>query len=223
MLSLAVAVMAIALPDSLNPSLIGAELFLAAQPHAGRRTVAFTVAAFSVTLVVGIALTAGLADIIVSLLPKPGRTLKYSAVVVGGAVLLAGGAFVWLRRRTLAHRDRPRVDRVQESHQSGAVMGAGIAGLEVLTAFPYFAAITLIGGSEVSAPAKLFLLVLYCLVYTLPLIAIAVVCVAMGPRADEVLQPVNDWVRARWPFIVGPLAFVIGLGVTAYGIVQLTR
>jgi cytochrome c biogenesis protein CcdA len=222
-LSLAVAVMAIALPDSLNPSLIGAELFLAAQPHAGRRTVAFTLAAFTVTLVVGIALTAGLADIIVSALPKPGRTLKYSAVVIGGAVLVIGGTVVWLRRRTLAHRDRPRVEHVQESHQSGAVMGAGIAGLEVLTAFPYFAAITLIGGSEVSAPAKLFLLVLYCVVYTLPLIAIAIVCVAMGPRADEVLQPVNDWVRARWPFIVGPLAVVIGLGVTAYGVAQLAR
>ncbi len=222
MLSLAVAVVAIALPDSLNPSLIGAELFLAAQPHAGRRTVAFTVAAFSVTLVVGIALTLGLADLIVSVLPKPGRTLKYSAVAIGGAVLVIGGAVVWLRRRSLSHRDRPRVEHVRESHQSGAVMGAGIAGIEVLTAFPYFAAITLIGGSEVSAPEKLLLLVLYCFVYTLPLIAIAVVCVAMGPRADEVLRPINDWVRARWPFIVGPLAVVIGVGVLAYGIVKLT-
>jgi len=74
----------------------------------------------------------------------------------------------------------------------------------------------------VSAPEKLLLLVLYCFVYTLPLIAIAVVCVAMGPRADEVLRPINDWVRARWPFIVGPLAVVIGVGVLAYGIVKLT-
>jgi len=46
--------------------------------------------------------------------------------------------------------------------------------------------------------------------------------VAMGPRADEVLRPINDWVRARWPFIVGPLAVVIGVGVLAYGIVKLT-
>jgi cytochrome c biogenesis protein CcdA len=222
-LSLAVAVMAIALPDSLNPSLIGAELFLATQPHPGRRTVAFTLAAFSVMLVVGIALAVGLGDLIVSLLPKPGRTLKYAMVVTGGVVLLVGGAVVWLRRRTLAHRDTPRADQARDTHQSGALMGAGIAGLELFTAFPYFAAIALIGGSEVSNASKLALLVLYCLVYTAPLIAIAIACVVMGSRADAKLRPINEWMLARWPAIVGPLAFVIGIGVTAYGVVQLTR
>ena len=45
------------------------------------------------------------------------------------------------------------------------LVGSGIAALEVLTAFPYFAAIALIVGSSTSGSAKLFLLVLYCVVY----------------------------------------------------------
>jgi hypothetical protein len=66
-------------------------------------------------------------------------------------------------------------------------MGAGIAGLELLTAFPYFAAIAMIVGSGVSDAGKLFLLTLYCVVYTLPLIAIAILIAVMGKRAERML------------------------------------
>ena len=74
MLSLAIAVIAIALPDSINPTLIAAELLVAAGPRPGIRALAFTIAAATVTLVAGFALALGLGDLIVSLLPKPGRT-----------------------------------------------------------------------------------------------------------------------------------------------------
>ena len=101
-------------------------------------------------------------------------------------------------------------------------MGAGISGLELLTAFPYFAAIGMIVGSGVSNPEKLSLLVLYCIVYTLPLIAIAVVFAVTGKRAEDILRPVGDWLFANWPVIVGPITATIGIGVLAFGIVQLT-
>ena len=68
-------------------------------------------------------------------------------------------------------------------------MGAGIAGLELLTAFPYFAAIAMIAGSGVSDVGKLSLLVLYCVIYTLPLIAIAVVIAIMGLRPNGSFDP----------------------------------
>ena len=84
-------------------------------------------------------------------------------------------------------------------HGSSGLMGAGIAGLELLTAFPYFAAIAMIVGSGVSNTAKLSLLILYCVVYTLPLIAIAVLFTVMGTRAERILRPVGDWLFAHWP------------------------
>jgi cytochrome c biogenesis protein CcdA len=219
-LKLAVAVVAIALPDCINPTLIGGELFVATGPHPRRRTAAFTLAAWTVTFVFGLAFALGLGDLILSFLPKPGETVKYELITAAGAVLVVGGTVVWIRRKALAGSDP--TDHRRQSHGSSALIGAGIAGLELLTAFPYFAAIAMIVGSGVSNAAKLSLLVLYCIIYTLPLIAIAGVFAVMGQRAERILRPVGDWLFAHWPMIVGPLTATIGIGVLAFGIVQLT-
>ena len=219
MSKLAVAVVAIALADCINPSLIGGELFVATGPHPRHQTIAFTVAAWTVTFVVGLALVLGLGDLILALVPKPGRTLKYGLITAAGVVLMIGGAVVWIRRRSLVSAEAS--DEPHESHRPAAVMGAGIAGLELLTAFPYFAAIAMIVGSGVSDAGKLFLLALYCVIYTLPLIAIAVLIAVMGKRAERMLEPVGDWLSAHWPVVVAPLTAAFGIGVLAFGIVQL--
>ena len=217
---LAVAVVAIALADCINPSLIGGELFVATGQHPRRKTIAFTVAAWTVTFVFGLALALGLGDLILALVPKPGRTVKYGLITAGGVVLMIGGAVVWMRRRSLVSAEAS--DDRQESHEPAALMGAGIAGLELLTAFPYFAAIAMIVGSGSSSVGKLFLLILYCVIYTLPLIAIAGLIVVMGERAEHILGPVGDWLSAHWPVVVAPLTAVFGIGVLAFGIVQLS-
>ena len=103
MLKLAVAVVAIALADSVNPSLIGGELFVATGEHPRRQTTAFTAAALLVTFVFGFALALGLGDLILSLVPKPGRTVKYGLIIFAGIVLVFGGAVVWIRRKTLVN------------------------------------------------------------------------------------------------------------------------
>ncbi len=220
MLKLVVAVVAIALPDCINPSLIGAELFVATGPHPRRRTAVFTLAAWTVTLVFGLAVALGLGDLILSLLPRPGATLKYALIAAAGLVLVLGGAAVWIRREGLAS-SKPLDDR-RTSGGSAGLIGAGIAGLELLTAFPYFAAIAMIVGSGVSNAAKLSLLVLYCVVYTLPLIAIAVLFALTGKRAERVLRPAGDWLLAHWPVIAGPLTATIGIGVLTFGLVELS-
>jgi cytochrome c biogenesis protein CcdA len=219
MLKLAIAVVAIALPDCINPSLIGGELFVATGPHPRWRTAAFALAAWAVTFVFGVAFALGLGDLILSLVPKPGATLKYALIAGAGLVLLIGGTVVWIRRKALTSSE-PTHDR-RTSHGSAALVGAGIAGLELLTAFPYFAAIAMIVGSGVSNAEKLSLLVLYCVVYVLPLIAIAALFAVMGERAERMLRPVGDWLLAHWPLIVGPLTATIGIGVLAFGLVQL--
>jgi Sap, sulfolipid-1-addressing protein len=115
---------------------------------------------------------------------------------------------------------KDRDDR-DEPHRPAALMGAGIAGLELLTAFQYFAAIAMIAGSGALDFGKLSLLVLYCVIHTLPLIAIAVVIAIMGERAERFLRPVGDWLSAHWPVVVAPLTAAFGIGVLAYGIVEL--
>ena len=66
MLKLALAVVAIALPDSINPSLIVGQLFVATGGRPRLRTAAFTVGAFTITFAVGLALALGLGDLILS-------------------------------------------------------------------------------------------------------------------------------------------------------------
>jgi hypothetical protein len=220
-LSLAVAVVAIALPDSINPSLIAAELFLAAGQHPGRRTMVFALAALTVTFLFGLALALGLGDLILSVVPKPGATVKYALFTAAGVVLLIGGIVVWMRRKALGSPGSPS-DAGHRSHGSPVLLGGGIAALELLTAFPYFAAIAMIVGSSASDPGKVWLLVLYCVVYTLPLIGIAIVCLVRGNRAEDLLRPVVEWMFTRWPVIVGPLAGVIGVALTSFGIVKLS-
>jgi cytochrome c biogenesis protein CcdA len=220
MLKLSLAVVAIALADCINPSLIGGELFVATGEHPRRKTIAFTLAAWTVTFVVGVALALGLGDLILGLVPKPGRTAKYALITAAGFVLVVGAAVVWLRRGSLVNTDESPDQH--SSHRPAVLMGAGIAGLELLTAFPYFAAIAMIVGSGASGAGRLLLLILYCVIYTLPLIVIAVLIAVMGERAERILGPVGTWLSAHWPAVAAPLTAAFGIGVLAFGIVQLS-
>jgi hypothetical protein len=217
---LALTVVAIALPDCINPSLIGGELLMATGLHPRRRAILFTASAFAVTLGFGIAFALGLGDLILSLAPKPGPTVKYSLVTAAGAVLITGGGAIWLRRKALVSSGSANPH--PSPHGSPVLIGGGIAGFELLTAFPYFAAIALIVGSGVSNGGKLLLLVLYCVVYTLPLTVIAIVLVLLGDRGERMLRPVGEWLMGHWPLVVAPLTVLLGIGVLAYGIVQLS-
>ena len=222
MLNLAIAVGAIALPDSVNPSLILAALYLAAGPHPRRRTAAFAATAFAVTFAGGLVVALGLGDLILSIVPKPGHTLKYSLILAAGVVLLIGAVVIWALRDTLARRTSPQAEKARAPGGSAVLLGAGIAGVELLSAFPYFAAIALIAGSSVSQAEKLLLLVFYNVIYALPVIAIAVVCAVMGSRAEGLLARMRVRVVMRWPWIVAPLAGAVGAALIAYGVVRLT-
>ncbi len=219
-LSLALVVSAIALPDSINPSLILADLYLAAGPNPVRRTAVFAIAVFVVTLLGGVLIMLGLAELVSSLLPKLSSEVKYALITAGGVSLGLGGIGIWMKRGVLADRS-PKAKPNRSGGQSAVLIGAGIAGVELLTAFPYFAAITIIVGSSASTPGKVFLLGIYNLAYVLPLIGISIVCAVMGPRASGFLNRIRDEVLNRWPVVVAPLAVVLGIGLTAFGTLRL--
>jgi len=218
--ALSLAVIGIALPDSLNPSLIVAAVYLAPGARSTRRMVAFTAAAFAVTLAGGLVVALGVGDLILSLLPKVSPTLKYKLMTGFGVALIVGGAVIWWRRGSLT-TDEPHERRDPTSTGSAGLLGAGIASVEFLTAFPYFAAIAMVVGSSQPTGSKAVLIVLYNIVYVLPLIAITIVAAVMGDRAERVLEPIGTWVATRWPIVVAPLVSVVGIALLAYGIVRL--
>lgn len=219
--ALALAVVAIAIPDSLNPSLVIASVYFALGPHPVRRTLAFALAAFAVTLAGGLAIALGMGDLILSLLPKLSRTVKWKVLTVVGILLVCGGAAIWWRRDSLAS-DPPSSRRELKEGGSPVLVGAGIAGLELATAFPYFAAIAMILGASVALTGRVFLLVLYNVIYVVPLIAIVIACAVLGDGAARLVSPLGDWIATRWPFVVAPLTEAAGIALTAYGIAQLT-
>ena len=221
MAGLALAVVAIALPDSLNPSLIVADAYLTLGPGSVLRTAAFTIGAFAVTLAGGLVIALGLGDLIVSLLPKLSHAVKYEVVTGLGAALAGGGVVIWWRRDSLAGGEPPEPKERPGGGGSAVLMGSGIAGLELLTAFPYFAAIAMIAGSSEPAGGKVALLILYDLVYVLPLIAITVACLIWGERAARRLQPIADWIAIHWPAVVAPAVSLVGVGLAIYGIARL--
>lgn len=217
MAELAVAITLIALPDSLNPSLILTELVIAGGPHPRRGTAVFTLAAMATTFAGGLALAFGLADLIVALVPKPSHTVRDIVTVAIGAALVSAGAVLWSRR----HRAATQIDAERALHHASALLGVGIAGVELATAFPYFAAIALVVDADVSTGQKVVLLALYNVVYALPLIAIATVCAVLGSSAKRLLGPVSDWLVGRWPAVMALLTGVVGIAVVAYGVARL--
>ena len=219
--ALTLAVILVALPDSLNPTLIVAAIYLTLGPTPVRSTLAFTISAFAVTLAAGLAIALGVGDLILSVLPKVSPATKWKLITAAGVVVACFGVVIWWRRRSLADTEPPSHRPPAQHSGSPVTLGAGIAGLEVLTAFPYFAAIAMVIGSSVSLGAKAFLLVLYNVIYVLPLIAIVVVCAVMGRRRERVLTPVGDWIATRWPVVVSPIAVLAGVGLAVYGIMHL--
>lgn len=225
MAALALAVVAIALPDSLNPTLIVGAVYLALGSHPVRRTLAFTISAFVVTLLGGLLIALGLGDLILSALPKLSRAVKWETMTIVGAALVFGAGLIWWRRGSLADSEPPSRRKPADAAREGGsavLMGGGIAGVEFLTAFPYFAAIAMVLGASVSAAGKLFLLVLYNLIYVLPLIAIVISCAVMGEEGGRRLAPIGDWIAMRWPTVVAPMVGAVGVGLTVCGIVQLS-
>jgi len=219
--ALALAVVGIALPDSLNPSLIVAAVYLAVGPRPFRQTLVFTVSAFVVTLAGGLVVALGLGDLILSLLPKLSDKAKWRVMTVVGVALVAGGVALYWRRKSLAADEPPSRRPRPGGGTSSALMGASIAGIEFLTAFPYFAAIAMVVGSSVSPGQKVFLIVLYNVVYILPLIALVIACAVMGEKGGRLVAPIGDWIAMRWPIVAAPLIGAAGVALSAYGITQL--
>jgi cytochrome c biogenesis protein CcdA len=218
MAKLVLAIILIAVPDSVNPSLILTELVLAGGPHPRRSTAIFTVAAMATTFAGGLALALGLGDVILSLLPKPSTVVRDSVTAGAGAVLITAGLLLWIRRERAAarvHSDRP-------PNRAAAVLGVAIAGVELLSALPYFAAIALIVGSDVSDVQKVILLLLYNVVYALPLIAIAAMTAVAESNAQRLLTPVTARLMRYWPSLVASLSVVVGIALVAYGGARLT-
>lgn len=211
-------VISIGIADSLNPTTIAPALYLAAGDHARRQVAEFTAAVFAVYLLGGLAIALGPGQLLLAVVPKPGRHLGYVLEIVAGAAMLVAAAMLWAYRGRLSQTRAPEIN---PRGRSSAILGATITAVELPTAFPYFAAIAALVGADVDVPRLVFLLVVFNVCFIAPLLVILGVLTFAGPNAQVVLTRGREWLEARWPAVLAILALVAGIIVTGLGVTGL--
>jgi cytochrome c biogenesis protein CcdA len=212
-------VVSIAFADSLNPSTIAPGLYLASGRRPRGALIQFTLGVLAVNLVGGAAIALGPGQAILALVPMPGHTARYIAETVAGVVMLIGAIVLWRRRQPLARRHRFRPP--SSEGKSAAVLGITIAGIELPTAFPYFAAIAAIVSSGLDAGRQLILIGIYNLIFVLPLISMIAIIVVAPEQATSILRRIRELLERRWPALLAGVALLVGIFVTVLGVTGL--
>jgi cytochrome c biogenesis protein CcdA len=211
-------VVSIAFADSVNPSTIGPGLYLASGPRPRSSVTQFTAGVFAVNLLGGMVIALGPGQAVLALVPHPGHTARYILELIAGVVMLIGAVILWRRRTNLARHQLPSPS---DGGKSSFLLGVTIAGVELPTAFPYFAAIAAIVGSGLPAGSQVLALAVYNVVFVLPLILIVGTITVAGDRAQPMLEKGRDWLQRHWPALLAGLALLAGTYVTVLGITGL--
>ena len=217
MLRLIGVVVTIGIADSLNPTTIAPALYLASGEKPRDRVLEYTVAVFAVYFLGGVAIALGPGQLLLSLIPHPGLHARSAIEIIAGLALIVAGCVLWAYRNRLSERELPQPDA---EGRASWILGASITAVELPTAFPYFAAIAAIVGSDVSPMHEILLLLIFNFCFVLPLLAIVVTLWIAGDNAQEVLGRVRAFLQANWPMLLSVAAvvagaFVIFLGATA--------
>jgi cytochrome c biogenesis protein CcdA len=219
MLRLIGIMISIGFADSLNPTTIAPALYLATQERDARSQVAqFTIAVFAVYLVGGLAIALGPGQLVLALVPRPGKHLGYVLEIIAGVAMLTGSAFLWSYRKQLAKREPPDI---KPDRRSSAILGATITAVELPTAFPYFAAIAAVVGSDLDIVRQVMLLVLFNVFFIAPLLGILGTLTFAGADAKRFLIRGREFLERRWPLVLAVLALLAGLFVILLGVTGL--
>ena len=214
MVTLVALVVTVGALDSVNPSTVGPGLYLATQRRNRRDVGIFTLGVFGMSLLGGLILTLGPGYAIVSGLPRPGtHTTAVIELCVGTACSLVAVG-LWLARSQIARRiqrDERRVAR------SPLILGAGIMLIELPTAFPYFAVIAAIVGSERQVATQIALLVLFNAIFVAPLVAITAARSLMHDRVDPSLVRLRDGVDRHAAALLPALFALVAVALLAIG------
>jgi cytochrome c biogenesis protein CcdA len=213
-LALTLFALTVALLDSVNPSTVAPALYLATSKGAARSVAAFMLGVFAVSLTGGLALTLGPGRLLVSAIPRPGPHMTHLIELFVGVAAVLAALVLWLLRERVAKRlARPR----KPGGRSPFLLGAGIMAVELPTAFPYFAVIAAVSDSARSIPTQVALIVLYNLVFVLPLATIMVVRALTPERGVRVLEDLHGALHHHASILIPVLLLVVGVALLLVG------
>jgi cytochrome c biogenesis protein CcdA len=215
----AVVVVSLALADSINPVTILVAAYLASRDEPRPRVAGFVIGVFSVYLLGGLVLMLGPGELLRSASGSHDSPGFHVASLVLGAAAIAAAVALWTRRSRWGRPELP--DRALEPG-SAFVLGAAVTGIDLPTAFPYFAAIGAIVSSDASLAWQIVLLVAFNALYVLPLAVILTAHLLLADRFEPMLARLRGALdRAAVPLVVA-ITLTAGLALAVSGARGLT-
>jgi hypothetical protein len=204
--SLALTLMAIGFLDSINPSLFIGQFFLLTTPKPTPRIITYILGILVVNFFGGLLVLLGLSSLIQQFVSSISTQLLYGAQLVLGIALFIFG----LRyAATPLSNDTPLV-------RSLTPIGTFIFGMvvmvnELTTALPYFVAIERIADARLDFGGNILSLVLYNLVFALPLFGFLGALIFLRKRFTDHLTAVITFVNTWTPRILKYAAIIFGI------------
>lgn len=185
------ALLALALVDSINPSAIVVTLYLLAGGRAPAQIVVYVAAIFLTYLTLGVMMMSG----IDALLPSFGTMGSGRlGLIVQGLIGLA--MLLYAIRAPTTAKSAPRIEPRGSSYAALAVVGVTVTTMELPTAVPYFGAIALLTTADLPMARWLPLLVLYNAIFVLPPVILLVGHMVFGKRLDARYADLRERLQA---------------------------
>ena len=145
-------------------------------------------------------------------IPSPSSHVKHVLeLAVGIALLVAAIGLLVAHDRLTRPKERGDDEEGEAARRSGSafIFGAGLALAELPTAFPYFAALAAIDAADLSVPAEAALVVVFNVLFLLPVFLIAGLIAVFPSIGESLVEPIRRWMSRHWPQV---LATVLGTG-----------
>ena len=213
MFGLAALVGGIGIADSINPSTLIPGLWLAGRPRA-RGLLGFIGGVFAIYLAGGLVLVLGPGPALIAFLRHVGPVVEHGVEAGAGIVFATVAVLSWRARNR--PEGAPRRMR-QLSRGAALALGAGIAAVELPTAFMYFGAISAILVAHPGAPVEVALVVAYNVLFVGPLLVVAGLRAHFGDAAEERMQAARVLLRRHAPVVLAGVAGIAGIVLGALG------
>lgn len=215
-ITLALALIGIALFDSINPSLFIAQFYLLSTPRPVPRVLAYIAGILLVNFLGGALLLGGMRAVLVSLLTTLDPNVLYGVELLLGFALI--GFALWMRVGTKTNAE-PKIPR--SMHLGHAfLLGIVVMGNELTTALPYFFALERMAQAQLALLPTIFGLLLYNGVFAIPLFAFLGIFLAARQRFADRIATINAGITYWMPRIIryGSLIFggLLALDAVAY-------
>jgi cytochrome c biogenesis protein CcdA len=210
MIGVLLAVIPLAMVDSLNPASITIAVCLTVVDRPVPALRANIAAVYITYFLIAVAVTLGPGNAIRDVIGHHSSTAVQMTALLSGLLLIAVSVLLW--------RHRGRSSDAPEPHAGIGRRGAALLGVlgtiaDIPTAAPLIAAIALIEHTHLSVVSALVIFAVYCEIYTLPLQAVLAIHVRMG-RAGHHLIVAMRWRVERWaPVVLSAFCLVIGFAL----------